>query len=117
MSTNQGPKYMYDRNIPKWRFWNLSEPEKYGRGLMGLIKNAYGEQPMVFTTAVIALFSLGCIVKGINERLKDDNYNLKQYKRFYTIMRPDDPRISLENNQWLYRGKNAVKTSEIRDKI
>ena len=38
MTTTQGPKYMYERNIPKWRLWKLSEPEKYGRGLMGLLK-------------------------------------------------------------------------------
>ena len=38
MTTTQGPKYMYERNIPKWRLWKLSEPEKYGRGIMGLLK-------------------------------------------------------------------------------
>ena len=43
MSITQGPKYMYERLVPKWKAWRLSEPEKYGKGFIGLLKNAYGE--------------------------------------------------------------------------
>ena len=43
MSITQGPKYMYDRLVPKWKAWRLNEPEKYGKGFIGLLKNAYGE--------------------------------------------------------------------------
>ena len=43
MGVTQGPKYMLQRVVPKWRLWNLNDPAKYGKGPIGLIKNAYGE--------------------------------------------------------------------------
>ena len=33
----------------------------------------------------------------------------RTYKRFYTVMRPDDPRVSRENNKWLFQGKQATE--------
>jgi len=112
MTTTQGPKYMYERNIPKWRLWKLSEPEKYGRGIMGLLKNAYGEQPLVCTTIFIAAaaccYGIPILLDDIKNGTRTGN---KTYKRFYTVYRPDDPKISKENNQWLFKGKQATLTT------
>ena len=43
----QGPKYMLQKVVPKWRLWNLSDPAKYGKGPIGALKNAYGEVSVI----------------------------------------------------------------------
>ena len=40
---NQGPRYMLQRLVPKHRYNKLTEPEKYGSGPIGLLKNLWGE--------------------------------------------------------------------------
>jgi len=40
---NQGPRYMLQRLVPKYRYNKLAEPEKYGSGIIGAIKNIWGE--------------------------------------------------------------------------
>jgi hypothetical protein len=40
---NQGPRYMLQRLVPKYRYNKVTEPEKYGSGPIGFLKNAWGE--------------------------------------------------------------------------
>ena len=47
MGVTQGPKYMLQKVVPKWRLWNLSDPAKYGKGPIGALKNAYGEVSVI----------------------------------------------------------------------
>eukprot|EP00088_Acartia_fossae_P065531 TRINITY_DN8081_c0_g1_i10.p1 TRINITY_DN8081_c0_g1~~TRINITY_DN8081_c0_g1_i10.p1 ORF type:complete len:124 (-),score=9.73 TRINITY_DN8081_c0_g1_i10:316-687(-) len=92
--TNQGPKYMYNRNIPKWRLWKLSDPEKYGRGVVNSLKNAYGEQPFVCLCAFVGFIG---VVKGTIEWYDNEETGARDfvtYSRFLHVYRPDDPAVT-----------------------
>ncbi|XP_023345344.1 uncharacterized protein LOC111714466 [Eurytemora carolleeae] len=104
MSITQGPKYMYERLVPKWKAWRLSEPEKYGKGFIGLLKNAYGEQPTV--CLCMLLFGVGTVRMGwiYYENEKTGLYENRAYKKFYTVMRPDDERILKFRSEWFENG-------------
>ena len=42
MST-QNPQYMVKKLVPHWRFFKQTSPEKYGSGVVGMLKNLWGE--------------------------------------------------------------------------
>ena len=66
----QGPKYMYQKVVPKYRMFRLNEPEKYGTGPINLLKNAYGEQPTVCLSMLIGLFGIFLWIKQYQVSIK-----------------------------------------------
>ena len=42
MST-QNPQYMLKKLVPTWKLFKQTSPEKYGTGIVGLLKNFWGE--------------------------------------------------------------------------
>merc|ERR1719354_1115960 len=63
---------------------------------------------MAFIAAAVCCYSIPVLIDDIKNGTRTGN---KTYKRFYYVHRPDDPRISKENNQWLFKGKQATLTT------
>jgi len=112
MGVTQGPRYMYQRLVPKWRLWKLSEPEKYGSGPIGLLKNAYGEQPTVCLAMFIGFLGVCKYINNYYENARTGCYDNRAYKRYYTVMRPDDERILKFRSEWFENG--APPTTAVR---
>jgi len=104
MAITQGPRHMYQRLVPKWRLWKLSEPEKYGTGFVGMLKNAYGEQPSVCFCACLALIGVAKLVWNYNENEKNGTLTNLPYKKYYTVYRPEDERLLKLRSEWFENG-------------
>eukprot|EP00088_Acartia_fossae_P018250 TRINITY_DN20523_c0_g1_i1.p1 TRINITY_DN20523_c0_g1~~TRINITY_DN20523_c0_g1_i1.p1 ORF type:complete len:114 (-),score=26.85 TRINITY_DN20523_c0_g1_i1:70-411(-) len=103
MST-QNPQYMVKKLVPHWRFWKQASPEKYGSGPVGLLKNLWGECSEMVLCGGIALFSIGMMYYKYQEDKKTGASSNKPYKEYYTVYRPDDPRISRLRQEWFQNG-------------
>jgi len=114
MGVTQGPKYMLQKVVPKWRLWNLSDPAKYGKGPIGALKNAYGEQPTVCLCLFLGLLGAGKMVWAYYENEKTGFLDNKAYKRYYTVMRPDDARIVKFQEDWFENGLPPTTSARAR---
>jgi len=114
MSTTQGPKYMYQRLVPKWRALRLNDPEKYGTGPIGLLKNAYGEQPTVCFCMLFGLVGVIRFMFAYKEEVENHTYSNLPYKKHYIVMRPDDVRVKKLKAEWFENGVPPMtKTANI----
>eukprot|EP00088_Acartia_fossae_P015907 TRINITY_DN18834_c0_g3_i1.p2 TRINITY_DN18834_c0_g3~~TRINITY_DN18834_c0_g3_i1.p2 ORF type:complete len:116 (+),score=6.86 TRINITY_DN18834_c0_g3_i1:32-379(+) len=104
MGVSQGPKYMLQRVVNKWRFWNLTEPAKYGSGPIAIIKNAYAEQPTVFLSFILGSLGPAALIWGYYENERTGYLENHAYKKYYTVMRPDDERVAAFKAEWFENG-------------
>eukprot|EP00092_Neocalanus_flemingeri_P001949 GFUD01002080.1.p1 GENE.GFUD01002080.1~~GFUD01002080.1.p1 ORF type:complete len:113 (-),score=32.38 GFUD01002080.1:102-440(-) len=112
MST-QNPQYMVKRLVPKWRLLKMTSPEKYGTGPVGLLKNYIGECSEVALASVIFVGSFVSIYLTYLGDKKTNIINNKPYKNFYTVYRPDDPRIEKLRKEWFANGAPAMTSTKI----
>jgi len=107
MST-QTPRYMYQKLVPKWKFLKINEPEKYGKGPLGLIKNLYGEQPTVCFFFIFGACGIVKLVSAFYEDQKTGCFTNLPYKKYYTVMRPDDERMMKLREDWFVNGAPVI---------
>jgi len=113
MST-QNPQYMLKKLVPKWSLLKQTSPEKYGTGLVGLCKNAWGEASEVVFAGFIFIGS-GIGLYMINEQDKRTKYySNKPYKNYYTVYRPDDPRIDALRKEWYENGAPPMTSARVK---
>ena len=78
--------------VERWRFFKMARPENYGGSYW---KNACAEIPEVLLGSVFTFWGLGIMAYAtyFNEREVDRTTN-RPYRYHYTVIRPDDPRVS-----------------------
>eukprot|EP00090_Calanus_glacialis_P047655 TRINITY_DN999_c0_g1_i1.p1 TRINITY_DN999_c0_g1~~TRINITY_DN999_c0_g1_i1.p1 ORF type:complete len:114 (+),score=26.44 TRINITY_DN999_c0_g1_i1:41-382(+) len=112
MST-QNPQYMVKKLVPTWKLWKQTSPEKYGSGPIGMLKNFWGEAPEVALGLGIAIFSYtGIYLHWLSDR-ETQVHNNKPYKNFFTVYRPDDPRIQALRKEWFEKGAPAMTSTKM----
>merc|ERR1711874_807672 len=112
MST-QNPQYMVKKLVPQWKFFKQTSPEKYGSGPIGMLKNLWGECSEMVLCGGIAVFSvIGTYYKYVNDKETKSLTN-KPYKDFYTVYRPDDPRIERLRQEWFENGAPPMTSAKI----
>jgi hypothetical protein len=113
MWSSQHPKSFILKTIPKWRLLKRTEPEKYGTGLVGLAKNAWGEASEVCFGVFVGL--IGCVgfYMHYQENKRTGYITNKPYKDYYTVYRPDDPRILKLREEWYKNGAPTITRSRI----
>ncbi|XP_050547595.1 uncharacterized protein LOC126909217 [Daktulosphaira vitifoliae] len=71
---------------------SILNPNKYGPGIKGIIRQGMHEIPLIMLGAPFAIFGSGLILWQTYKYHKNDGVNRK-YKLKYTLYRPDDPRV------------------------
>merc|ERR1712059_118307 len=97
--------------VPTWRFLKQTSPEKYGTGVVGLLKNFWGECSGVAVCTVIGVFSVIGVYMTYLEEKETHCISNKPYKQWYTVYRPDDPRITKLKEEWYKNGSPPMTTS------
>merc|ERR1712226_666990 len=110
--TTQNPQSLIKKLVPTWRFLKQTSPEKYGSGPIGLMKNAWGEVSEVVVCAGFAAFSIVGIYLNYLEEKRTNYATNKAYKEFYTVYRPDDPRIARVKEEWFANGAPPMTSSK-----
>merc|ERR1712080_518174 len=113
MGSSQNPQSLIKKLVPTWRFFKMTSPEIYGTGPVGLLKNFWGECSSIAICAGIAAFSIvGLYCNYLEE--KRTNYTTNEpYKRYYTVYRPDDPRIAKVKEEWFEKGAPPMTSSRM----
>ncbi|XP_025407799.1 uncharacterized protein LOC112681719 [Sipha flava] len=75
------------------RVEKILNPEKYGPGLKGMLRQSLHELPLITIGAPFCLLGVGLIMYHTYRYQKNDGNN-RRYKFKYTLYRPDDPRVS-----------------------
>ena len=86
--------------IEKYRVIKSARPEKYGGSYF---KNACAEIPEVLFMSIYAVIGAGFVVRGYFKEKNELYYTNKPFKRYYTVFRPDDPRVERIHTE--YYGK------------
>jgi len=113
MST-QNPQYMVKKLVPTWRWLKQASPEKYGSGPLGILKNFWAECPEVALTGMIATFSVIGLYYVLSGDKTDKKFTNKPYKDFYTVYRPDDPRIQKLRTEWFENGAPPMTSAKLK---
>jgi hypothetical protein len=74
----------------KFKFMRPSSPEKYGGSYL---KNAWAEVPELLFGAPYFIGGIGLMCYLWYKNSNGDYFTNRPYKPYYTIMRPDDPRV------------------------
>ncbi|TRY62710.1 hypothetical protein TCAL_14355 [Tigriopus californicus] len=78
---------LYKPLYQKFRFFPSASPEKYGGSFL---KNAMAEVPELLFCIPMLVFSFGVLAY----RMSMDTPEIeKPFKNYYSVIRPDDPRI------------------------
>jgi len=112
MST-QNPQYMLKKLVPTWKLFKQTSPEKYGTGIVGLLKNFWGESSEVAIAAMIFVgSSISIYTMYVNDK-ETKYFTNKPYKQYYTVYRPDDPRIENLRKEWYKNGAPPMTSTKI----
>ncbi len=76
--------------IEKYKWIKTASPENYGGSWL---KNAMNEIPEVMFMSIFAFIGFGITARGYMREMKDNTFSNKPYKRYYFVMRPDDPKV------------------------
>ena len=74
----------------KFKFFNIARPELYGGSYA---KNLAAESPELIAAFFITVTGFGLIYNAYRQDLGLKHLTDRPYKRFYTVYRPDDPKI------------------------
>ena len=61
----------------------------------------------------IAVFSLGAIYYKYLDDLETKSHSNKPYKEYYTVYRPNDPRIQRLREEWFKNGAPPMTTAKM----
>lgn len=104
---------MLQRLVPKYKWNKATEPEKYGTGLVGFLKNLYGEAPEVCLAAFVGGLGVARVVYLYCTEKDSGYFDNRPYKLYYTVMRPDDPRIGRLRADWYENGVPPMTTTRL----
>jgi len=107
------PRQFIQKLVPKWKLLKRTEPEKYGTGMVGLAKNAWGECSEVVVALGIAVFSGVAWYRNYLRNCETGYNRNKPYKHYYTVYRPDDPKILKLREEWFETGGPTITSSRI----
>jgi len=105
------------RLVPKWKLWKQMNQEKYGWGVAGFAREAWAEGSEVVICGGIALFSVIGFYFSYMDNKETGRITNIPYKSYYTVYRPDDPRIATLKEEWFKNGAPPMTTSSMDKRI